>query len=187
MDMVTLQAPIGADTRMSDKELEALYGTNWIDLANADILMMDIPSAEETAAEGQTYISLFPDTETANLVHAWAKNHGVPSPTPAVELHVTMLHVNHVSAEKWKCGDIKPITVASDSVYVQRVKQSHRNILVLNFFSPEMALRRKAMMKRLGFGMGDPTLFHMTVSYNLRDWAKNLVAPNFSMTFVREK
>jgi hypothetical protein len=50
--------------------------------------------ALETAAEGQTYVALYPDSETAQHVSQWTIDHGVPRAVPADELHATMFQLN---------------------------------------------------------------------------------------------
>lgn len=188
MDMVTLKDENSSDNwipRLTPEELAAKYGPYVA--FNDTGATMDF-DALETAAEGQTYVALYPDSETAQHVSQWTIDHGVPRAVPADELHATMFQLNRASEATWKAGPINPIIVQPDRFSIGPHQQPHRLILCMYFQDPALAKRRDAMSKVLRGRMEHAALFRMTLSYGLVSWMnKGAYAINFPLTFVREE
>lgn len=172
--------------RLSEQELNAKYDTKiWP-------LVIDQYFVEPETADlhdSQTYIAMFPDSETASKLHEWSLDVGVPNPVMSSNLHVTMFHVNRASDKTWQnIGKMKPIVVEPDSTGAAVIMQPKRNLFVLNILSATLAKRRESMNKVLQMRMDNPGYFHMTLSYNVGPWRDRFVHKiNFPIVFVREE
>ena len=176
------------NTRLSDAELEARYGNNWIDLNEIPVLT-DWPDAPELAGlDEATYIGLIPSEETAQRIYDWCKENGVPRPVSTHALHVTMFWLNRATTQGWKGGRIKPIVILPEQTRVRYIQINHQNHLRVYLEGVRLSLRREAIRKRLNIGGMHELYFYMTLSYDIREWlGKGVYKIDFPLTFVRER
>jgi hypothetical protein len=171
--------------RLSDEQLDTKYGAYKV---TPTIIDQRHIMQNELAYEGQTYIALYPDKQTAKNVYDWCLDIGIPNPVKSNILHITMFSINRASEKNWKDGPIKPITVMPEHIGTAIILQSSRNLFVLNMLNSSLSQRRESMSKMLKGRMENPGYFHMTVSYNVGSWRdRQHHKINFPLTFLREE